>query len=160
MLDNSLGLGSKVNYVVLIAAVVVSVVAILFILTPSDGSSDGPSSTENLEASEKPHMQLFLLEGNENFDEPVAEFESGNSEFIQLEAQSHIRFDSSDYREPDGIHVLAKNIETGKTEVLRRSYYVNNEFFVFLRQGEYQFQVLASWPEKGNFQYNFNVAVV
>jgi hypothetical protein len=50
-------------------------------------------------------------------------------------------------------------MDSGAILLLRKSYDVNNEFFVNLDKGSYQLQVQATWFEVGSHIYKFNIAV-
>lgn len=109
---------------------------------------------------EPPEMLLVLLEGQEDASNAVAQYEANNTEPIQLTSNAHVRFDSADYRTAEGIRVTARDADTGAIQLLRKSYNINNEFFINLEQGNYELQVQASWFEKGSFGYRFNITVV
>jgi hypothetical protein len=146
------------------AAVVVAVIflamnPIIGIPTPPgnvNGTSVTRTATVNATA---PEMLLIVLRGSEDASEPVAQYSHDAKEPISLAANTHIRFDSPDRRTPEGIKVLARDMDDGTMHILRKSYDVNNEFFINLAKGDYQLQVQASWFEIGSYVYNFHVVV-
>jgi hypothetical protein len=107
-----------------------------------------------------PKMLLVLLKGAEDSSEAVAQYEANNTEPIQLATNAHIRFDSPDYRTAEGMKAIARNMDDGSIQLLRKSYDVNNEFFINLGKGHYELQVQASWFDKGSFVYRFDIMVV
>ncbi|HEX7033398.1 MAG TPA: hypothetical protein VF172_10395 [Nitrososphaera sp.] len=149
------------------AAIVIG--AIIYLLTPGvlgDTTSppaaggDDNSITSVASSSEPPTMMLVLLQGPEDASTAVAQYEGNNTEPIELASGAHIRFDSSNHRTAESIKVVARNLDTGEIELLRKSYDVNNEFFINIDKGHYELQVQASWFEKGSFVYGFDVMVV
>jgi hypothetical protein len=123
---------------------------------PAGGDGNGNPTTT---ASEAPRMLLMLLESAEDASPAVAQYEANNTEPIQLASNAHIRFDSPDYRTAESMRVIARDVNTGEIELLRKSYDVNNQFFVNVGPGNYEFQVQASWFERGSFVYDFNIMV-
>lgn len=123
-----------------------------------DGNND--NTTVASPNGEPPKMLLVLLEGSEDSSTAVAQFESNNTRAIELANGARVRFDSADYRTAEGMLVTARDLDTGAIELLRKSYNINNEFFINLEQGHYELQVQASWFEKGSFGYRFDVRVV
>lgn len=107
-----------------------------------------------------PRMQLLLLESADDNAPVVARYDANNTEPIELASNAHIKFDSADYRTAEGMTITARNLNTGEIELLRKSYDVNNQFFVNLDNGSYDIQVQAKWAEKGTFSYKFDVLVV
>lgn len=160
---------SKRDYVAAasVAAVVVAGGIILFVFAP--GLLGGLFSTSNqtpnvqnnttIASSKQPNMVLIVLMGNGDYGTATAQYNSDNSQPIQLVSNEHIRFDSPNYRTPESIYVVARDMNKGNIQLLRRSYDVNNEFFVNLGKGSYQIQVQATWFESGSHNYKFNVTV-
>lgn len=118
------------------------------------------NNTTTIASPGAPRMHLLLLEGPEDGSAAVASYEANNTEPIQLASNAHIRFDSPDYRTAEGIRVIARDLDTGEIELLRKSYDVNNQFFINVDKGDYELQVQASWAEKGSFVYRFGIAVI
>ena len=104
-------------------------------------------------------MLLFVLKGDEDSSDRVTQYEANSTEPIELLGEAHIRFDSPDYRTAESMKVVARDMATGTIHLLRKSYDVNNEFFVNLDKGSYQLQVQATWFEVGSHIYKFNIAV-
>lgn len=143
------------------------VVAVIFLaINPIIGSPTPPGNVNGTNVTRTatvnvtaPEMQLIVLRGSEDASEPVAQYGHDTEEPIPLAANTHVRFDSPDRRTPEGIKVLARNLDDGTMHILRKSYDVNNEFFINLAKGNYQLQVQATWFEIGSYVYNFHVAV-
>jgi hypothetical protein len=143
------------------------VVAVIFLaINPIIGSPTPPGNVNGTNVTRTatvnvtaPEMQLIVLRGSEDASEPVAQYGHDTEEQIPLAANTHVRFDSPDRRTPEGIKVLARNLDDGTMHILRKSYDVNNEFFINLAKGNYQLQVQATWFEIGSYVYNFHVAV-
>jgi hypothetical protein len=126
-----------------------------------NNSGDNSNSTKiNVASSEIPKMMLVVLQGDEDSSSAAVWYEENNTEPIQLARNDHIRFDSPGHRTAEGMRVLARELDNGNIERLRKSYDVNNEFFINLNKGNYELQVQASWFEVGSYVYKFNVAVV
>jgi hypothetical protein len=125
-------------------------------ITSNDASGD---STNVASPSQAPTMLLIVLQGNEDASQAVAQYGANNTEPIQLASNAHIRFDSPDQRTAESFRATARDLDNGAIQLLRKSYDVNNEFFVNLDRGHYEFHVQASWFETGTFVYEFNVAV-
>lgn len=145
------------------AAVVVA--AIVYFLAPGVMPSplvDDNSGNTTIASSggERPKMLLVLLEGSEDASGAVAQYDANNTEPIQLASGAHVRFDSAEYRTAEGMRVTARDIDTGTIQLLRKSYNVNNEFFINLDHGHYVLEVQASWFERGSFGYRFDIQVV
>jgi hypothetical protein len=148
---------------------VVVVAGIVFMLAPgivggifpslADGD-DTNNTTTVASPEEAPKMLLVVLQGDEDSSSPVAQYEANNTEPIQLASNAHVRFDSSDYRTAEGMKVIARDMDGGTIQLLRKSYDVNNEFFINLGEGHYELQVQASWFERGSFVYKFDIMVV
>jgi hypothetical protein len=148
---------------------VIVITGIIFLLTPSilenifpfPAGGDNTNNTTTVASSgEAPKMLLVLLQGAEDSSKSVAQYESNNTEPIQLASNAHIRFESSDYRTAEGMKVIARDLDSGSIQLLRKSYDVNNEFFINLSKGHYELQVQASWFEKGSFVYRFDIIIV
>jgi hypothetical protein len=147
---------------------VVVVAGIVFLLAPgivggifpplADGD-DTNNTTTVASPEEAPKMLLVVLQGDEDSSSPVAQYEANNTEPIQLASNAHVRFDSSDYRTAEGMKVIARDMDGGTIQLLRKSYDVNNEFFINLGKGHYELQVQASWFERGSFVYKFDIMV-
>jgi hypothetical protein len=104
-------------------------------------------------------MILVVLQGNEDSSKPVTQYDANNNQPIPISSNEHIRFDSPDYRTAESMKVVARDMDSGAILLLRKSYDVNNEFFVNLDKGSYQLQVQATWFEVGSHIYKFNIAV-
>ena len=146
----------------------VVVIGIVFMLAPGIASGIFPSlvngddtnnTTTVASPGEAPKMLLVVLQGDEDSSSAVAQYEANNTEPIQLASNAHVRFDSSDYRTAEGMRVIARDMDGGTIQLLRKSYDVNNEFFINLGKGHYELQVQASWFERGSFVYKFNIMV-
>ena len=144
------------------AAVIAGVIYFLApgVMPPPQVNGDNDNTTIASPNGEPPKMLLVLLEGPEDSSSAVAQYESNNTGAIQLASGAHVRFDSAEYRTAEGMRVTARNVDTGAIELLRKSYNINNEFFINLEQGHYELQVQASWFEKGTFGYTFDIRVV
>jgi hypothetical protein len=145
------------------AAVVIG--GIVFLSGPNiiGGLSSGDISSNNTTAVaglQAPKMVLVVLKGDEDSSNAVTQYMANNTQAIHLATGAHIRFDSPDYRTAEGMKVIARDIDGGTIELLRKSYDVNNEFFINVGKGHYNLQVQASWFEKGSFVYQFDVLVV
>ena len=147
---------------------IVLVGGIIFFLAPnimgsllSPGAKGNSNNTTTVASSDQsPQMLLVVLKGNEDSSNAVTRYEANNTEPIRLASGAHIRFDSSDYRTADGMKVIARDVNGGTIDLLRKSYDVNNEFFINVGKGHYKLQVQAAWFEKGTFVYQFDVMVV
>jgi hypothetical protein len=126
-------------------------------LSSGDKSSNNTTAVAGLQA---PKMVLVVLKGDEDSSNAVTQYMANNTKPIHLATGAHIRFDSPDYRTAEGMKVIARDIDGGTIELLRKSYDVNNEFFINVGKGHYNLQVQASWFEKGSFVYQFDVLVV
>jgi hypothetical protein len=127
------------------------------LLSPGAKSSNNTTTIAGLRA---PDMVLVVLKGDEDSSNAVTQYKANNTEPIRLASGAHIRFDSPNYRTAESMKVIARDVEGGTIELLRKSYDVNNEFFVNVGKGHYKLQVQASWFEKGSFVYQFDVLVV
>lgn len=142
-----------------IGAIVVA--GILFLLAPTIVPPRvDVDDTTKIASPESPELLLVVLQGDEDSSSAVAQYEANNTEPIQLGSNAHVRFDSSDYRTAESVKVIARNMDDGSIQLLRKSYDVNNEFFINLGKGHYELQVQASWFEKGSFVYMFDIMVV
>jgi len=159
---------SKRGYVIAasVAAVVVAGGIILFLFVPGTlgGLFPKASNVQNnttiaTNDRESPKMVLIVLKGNEDSSEAVAQYEANDTQPIQMISNEHIRFDSPDYRTAESMRVIARDMDSGAILLLRKSYDVNNEFFVNLDKGSYQLQVQATWFEAGSHIYKFNIVV-
>jgi hypothetical protein len=161
---------SKRGYIIAasVAAVVVAGIAVLLIFSPGtfglfpaiDKSQDVKNNTTIATTSkEPPKIILVVLQGNEDSSKAVAQYDADNTQPIQVSSNEHIRFDSPNYRTAESMKVIARDMDSGAILLLRKSYDVNNEFFVNLDKGSYQLQVQASWFEAGSHIYKFNIAV-
>ena len=150
------------------AVVVIGVIIYLLSLGITGGNSvssqvDSKNNTTTSVASppsSAPRMLLVLLQSAEDSSTAAAQYEANNTEPIRLAGNSHIRFDSPDYRTAESMRVIARDLQTGEIQLLRKSYDVNNEFFVNVGKGNYELQVQSSWFEKGSFVYGFDIMVV
>ena len=150
---------SSIGGVVLIAGIVF-LLAPGSIFPPVTDGDDTNNTTMVASSGEAPKMLILLLKGAEDSSEAVAQYEANNTESIQLATNAHIRFESSDYRTAEGMRAIAKDMDDGSIQLLRKSYDVNNEFFINLEKGHYELQVQASWFEKGSYVYRFDIMVV
>jgi hypothetical protein len=128
---------------------------------PPVGDGDDTNNTTTVASSgQAPKMLILLLKGAEDSSEAVTQYEANNTQPIQLAGNAHVRFESPDYRTAEGMKVIARDMDDGSIQLLRKSYDVNNEFFINLEKGHYELQVQASWFEKGSYVYRFNILVV
>ena len=102
---------------------------------------------------------LVLLKGAEDASTAVAKYDPENSGTISLQSNDHVRFESPDSRLPESLRIIAEDKADGHISILRKSYDVNNEFFINLEEGEYQLRAQASWSDKGNFVYTYDITV-
>lgn len=130
------------------------------IFTPPATGGNSNNMTTVASSGEAPKLLLILLQGDEDSSDAIAQYEANNTEPIQLASNAHIRFDSPDYRTVESIRAVARDMDTGEIQLLRKSYNVNNEFFINHGKGHYELQVQASWFEKGSFVYRFDIMVV
>lgn len=152
---------SAVGAVIIVGAIIYFLAPSIFVGIASPSPDEDNNNTTTIAASGgAPVMMLVLLQGPEDASTAAAQYEGNNTEPIQLATGAHIRFDSPDYRTAESMRVVARNLETGQIELLRKSYDVNNEFFINISKGHYELQVQASWFEKGSFVYGFDVMVV
>jgi hypothetical protein len=161
---------SKRGYIIAasVAAVVVAGGVVLFLFSPGtlgglfpakDKAPDIKNNTTIATSKEPPRMILVVLQGNEDSSKAVAQYDANNTQPIQVSSNEHIRFDSPNYRTAESMKVIARDMDSGAILLLRKSYDVNNEFFINLSKGSYQLQVQASWFEAGSHIYKFNIAV-
>lgn len=139
---------------------VVVVAGIVFLLATNIVGGNTNNTTTVASSGKAPKMLLVLLQGAEDGSEAAARYEANNTEPIHLASNAHVRFDSSDYRTAEGMKVIARDMDDGTIQLLRKSYDVNNEFFINLGKGHYELQVQASWFERGSFVYKFDILVV
>ena len=153
----------RVGYILVGAAAVGGVVMALLVFAPMarPESPEAPANNgaTNI-ASEQPNLVLVLLVGAEDASAPVARHDPNTNKTISLQINEHIRFESAKVRPPESLRVLAEDLDDGRITILRKSYDVNNEFFVNLEQGKYELRAQASWFDKGTFFYAYNIAVV
>jgi hypothetical protein len=160
---------SKRGYIIAasVAAVFVAGV-VLFLFSPdtlgglfpaTDKAPDIKNNTTIATNKEPPTMILVVLQGNEDSSKAVAQYDANNTQPIQVSSNEHIRFDSPNYRTAESMKVIARDMDSGAILLLRKSYDVNNEFFINLNKGSYQVQVQASWFEAGSHIYKFNITV-
>jgi hypothetical protein len=152
-----------------VAAVVVAGGVILFMFSPgtlgglfptTDKTPDIKNNTTIATTNkEPPRMILVVLRGNEDSSKPMAQYDANNAQRIQISSNGHIRFDSPNYRTAESMRVIARDLDNGAILLLRKSYDVNNEFFVNLDKGGYQLQVQATWSEVGSHIYKFDIEV-
>jgi len=157
----------------LVAAVAVVGIAATFMMNSSGanllpmfnnkpGSSE-PQTTNNTTSvagsGSAPILELFVLAADQDNSKDTVKYEANNTQPIELGRNQHIRFDSTENRMPDSIIVTARNVDNGNVQLLRKSYDVNNEFFVNLGKGNYKFEVVARWFDVGTHNYEFKVAV-
>ncbi len=160
---------SKRGYIIAasVAAVVVAGGIILFLfapgvlggLFPASKAPDVQNNTTIASGKESPKMVLIVLRGDEDSSNAMTQYDADNSQPIQLVSNEHIRFDSPDYRTAESMKVIARDMNSGAIQLLRKSYDVNNEFFVNLGKGSYQLQVQATWFESGSHIYKFNITI-
>jgi hypothetical protein len=162
---------SKRGYIIAasVAAVVVASGIVLLLFSPGTlgGLSPATDKTPDVKNNttiattnkEPPKMILVVLQGNEDSSKPVTQYDANNNQPIPISSNEHIRFDSPDYRTAESMKVVARDMDSGAILLLRKSYDVNNEFFVNLDKGSYQLQVQATWFEVGSHIYKFNIAV-
>lgn len=143
------------------AAVAVIVVASLLfapMARPESLMNPANNGTTNT-VSDQPNLVLVLLQGPEDSSAAVAQHDPKTNETISLQSNAHIRFESPKVRPPESLKVLAVDLDDGGITILRKSYDVNNEFFINLGQGEYELRAQASWFDRGTFFYTYKIAV-
>ncbi|MCI0563627.1 MAG: hypothetical protein MN733_34575 [Nitrososphaera sp.] len=138
------------------AVAVVGAIIVFFLLAA--GSSGAPSRDEIAPDGQPPHLVLVVLNGSEVFSKSVGQYDPSSDQIIPLHSNAYVRFDSLDFRTAEGMRVLAEG-DDGGIEVLRKSYYANNGFFINLDKGSYELQVQASWGDRGTYLYVFNISV-
>ena len=151
----------RAGYIVVAGAVLaVSVIAFLLFAPMARKESLGnPANNVTTTASDQPNLVLVLLEGAEDSSAAVAQYDPNTSNTISLQSNAHIRFESPKVRPPESLKVLAVDLDDGGMTILRKSYDVNNEFFINLEQGEYELRAQASWFDRGTFFYTYKIAV-
>lgn len=151
----------RAGYIVVAGAVMaVSVIAFLLFAPMARKESLGnPANNVTTTASDQPNLVLVLLEGAEDSSAAVAQYDPNTSNTISLQSNTHIRFESPKVRPPESLKVLAVDLDDGGMTILRKSYDVNNEFFINLGQGEYELRAQASWFDRGTFFYTYKIAV-
>jgi hypothetical protein len=138
------------------AGVIVYFSAPSIILGPRN--EDAPETDTS--SHDRPRMKLLLLENADDNSPAIVGFDANNTKPIQLQQDAHIRFEAADHRNAEGMIVTARNLDTGEIQPLRKSYDVNNQFFVILDKSKYDIQVQATWAEIGSVFYSFDVVVV
>ena len=153
-------MGTKA-YVIAMGISLAVVITAVFILTGqlTARSSKAFGNATEVASSARPTLLLILLKGAEDSSQEAASYEPDNSETITLKTNDHVRFQSPDNRMSDSMKAIAKDKSSGSIFILRKSYDVNNEFFVNLDKGEYQLRVQASWFDKGTHVYLYNVSI-
>lgn len=150
------------GYIVAGGGLAVAIVAIMVILIlPGylESPQEPASSNVTTVASEQPSLLLVLLESAEDASTPVAGYDAENGGTIFLKSNDHVRFESPDNRAPESLRIIAEDKSDGHISILRKSYEVNNEFFINLEEGEYQLRAQASWFDKGSFVYTYDIVV-
>ena len=137
----------------------VFVALMLFAPMASPNSPQPAADNGTTASSEQPLLLLVLLEGAEDASTGVAKYDPENSGTISLQSNDHVRFESPDSRLPESLRIIAEDKADGHISILRKSYDVNNEFFINLEEGEYQLRAQASWSDKGNFVYTYDITV-
>lgn len=164
---------SKRGYIIAasVAAVVVAGGVVLFLVSPNlvgnlistvgkiNDVANNTTAIATSNAGSPPKMVLIVLKGDEDSSNAITQYDANNTKLIELLPEAHIRFDSPDYRTAESMKVVARDLDTGTIHLLRKSYDVNNEFFVNLGKGSYQLQVQASWFEAGSHIYKFDITV-
>jgi hypothetical protein len=143
------------------AAVAVIVVSSLLFAPMARPESLGSPANNGLTttASDQPNLVLVLLKGAEDSSAAVAQHDPNTNKTISLQSNAHIRFESPKVRPPESLKVPAVDLDDGGMTILRKSYDVNNEFFINLGQGEYELRAQASWFDRGTFFYTYKIAV-
>jgi hypothetical protein len=145
-------------------AVVIAGIILLLVPGIFDGifpsRVDGDETNNTTSVAEAPKMLLVVLQSDEDSSDPVAQYEANNTEPIQIASNAHVRFDSPDHRTAEGMRAIARNMDDGSIQLLRKSYDVNNEFFINVGKGHHELQVQATWSEKGSFVYRFEIMVL
>lgn len=151
----------RTGYIVAAGVAAAAIIGVLMLFNPISRLNGLPSNGSNGTniSSEQPTLQLILLEGPEDASAAVAQYTPNSNETINLQSDAHLRFDSPDARPPDSLRVTAHDLEDGQILILRKSYEVNNEFFVNLEQGKYQLRAEAAWTDNGPFLYTYDIAV-
>jgi hypothetical protein len=152
----------RVGYVIVAGTAVGGIVLALLVLAPMARPErpEAPANNTTNIASEQPNLVLVLLEGAEDSSAPVARHDPNTGETISLQNNAHIRFESAKVRPPESLKVLAEDLDDGRIIILRKSYDVNNEFFINLEQGKYELRAQASWFDRGTFFYTYGITVV
>lgn len=153
----------KAGYIVaagLAAAVAIGIVVLLNPTTRTGGATITADGNVTTIAADRPTLELVLLEGAEDASTPVAQYSSYANETISLKSNAHLRFESPEIRPPDSLRIVAHDLEDGSVLILRKSYDVNNEFFVNLEQGKYELRAEATWADKGPFLYTYDITVI
>jgi len=152
----------RIGYIVAEGIVIAAIIGLVVLFHPLGNTGGTPPIIDNNStgvASEQPALELVLLEGAEDASKPVARYAAGNNETIYLQIGSHLRFESPQSRPPDSLRVVAHDLEDGSVLILRKSYDVNNEFFVNLQQGKYELRAETSWVDKEPYLYTYDITV-
>lgn len=153
----------KKGYIVAAGVAVGAIVGVmvLFMSQASFGKQEGDqlNATTTASSSDRPDLMLILLKGQEDSSIPVAKYDPDLNKTITLHSSDHIRFEPPDNRAPESLRIIAEDVDDGRILILRKSYDVNNEFFVNLDHGEYQLRAQASWFDKGSYVYTYDVNV-
>lgn len=126
---------------------------------PRNFGSSGisPESPAPPESQCSPDCRLKIIAVGEG---TVAEYLASNTQ-IPLETNGIIRIEAADDGAIRGLRVLAKNLDTNDTQVLRRindSIYAN-EYRVNLNGGNYELQARVTWADETSSVERFSVAV-
>lgn len=153
----------RTRYIVAAGIAAAAVIGVLVLFNPmarTVGFPDLAADNATNVASEQPMLELVLLENAEDSSRAVERYLPENNETISLSGDAHIRFESPELRPPDSLRVVAHDTEDGSILILRKSYDVNNEFFVNLGQGKYELRAEATWADDGHFLYTYDITVV
>ena len=152
----------RTGYIVAAGVAAAAIIGVLVLFNPIarlNGLAAG-GGNETAISSEMPKLELVLLEGPEDASAAVAQYAPNDNQTITLQSDAHLRFDSPDARAPDSLRVTAHDLEDGRILILRKSYEVNNEFFVNLEQGKYELRAEASWADNPPYLYTYNISVI
>ncbi|HKU48883.1 MAG TPA: hypothetical protein VJP79_02935 [Nitrososphaera sp.] len=155
----------KKGYIVAAGVAVGAIVGVmvLFMSQASFGKQGGEqlnaTTTASSSSSDRPDLMLILLKGQEDSSVPVARYNPDLNQAITLHSSDHIRFEPPNNRPPESLRIIAEDVDDGRILILRKSYDVNNEFFVNLDHGEYQLRAQASWFDKGSYVYTYDINV-
>ena len=153
----------KTGYLVASGIAVAIAIGALVLFNPAartGGGTETASKNGTTVDADQPTLELVLLAGAEDASTAVAEYAPSSNETISLQSNAHVRFESPETRPPDSLRIVAHDLEDGRVLILRKSYDVNNEFFVNLEQGKYELRAEASWANNGPFLYTYDIAVI